>query len=304
MMTPAVSGFVIAFTVLNTLAAVWLLVWMRKRRGETARTQDTTGHVWDGDLREYNNPLPRWWLWMFVISVLFAVVYVALYPGLGNFKGTLGWTQIGEWQQMQAEQERSAQRILARYADRDPAELALDPAAIAIGRNLYANNCAMCHGSDGGGGSGFPKLTDADWLWGGSTEAIRTTIHEGRVGMMNAWAEVLGEQGVDDAVAYVLSLSGRSAPRGNVAAGETHFKTYCVACHGDHGEGNPLVGGPNLTDKVWLHGGAATNIRQTIANGRQNAMPAQGERLGEIRVALLTAYVLSIGERRVAEHRP
>jgi cytochrome c oxidase cbb3-type subunit 3 len=304
MMSPAVSWFVIALTTLNTVAAVWLLVWMRKRRGESATTQDTTGHVWDGDLREYNNPLPRWWLWMFVLSVIFAIIYVVLYPGLGNVKGTLGWTQIKQWETMQAEQERSAQVILARFAERDPGELALDPAAVAIGRNLYANNCAMCHGSDGRGGSGFPNLTDADWLWGGATEAIRTSIYEGRVGIMAPWGEVLGEQGVDDAVAYVMSLSGRAAPTGDIAAGKNHYATYCIACHGENGQGNPDVGGPNLTDNVWLHGGSVANIRSTIANGRQNAMPAQGERLGDIRISLLTAYVLSLGETRVAEYRP
>lgn len=304
MMSPAISWFVIIGTVLNTIAAVWLLIWMRKRRGEAQKTEDTTGHVWDGDLREYNNPLPRWWLWMFVISVIFAVIYVALYPGLGNLKGALGWTQIEQWETMQAEQERSAQRILGRFAERDPAELALDQEAVAIGRNLFANNCAACHGSDGRGGSGFPNLVDADWLWGGSPELIRASIYEGRVGAMAPWADVLGEQGLDDAVAYVMILSGRKAPSGDAAAGETHFKTYCAVCHGDNGAGNTALGAPNLTDNVWLHGGSAANIRATIANGRQNAMPAQGERLGDVRVTLLTAYVLSLGETRVAEHRP
>lgn len=304
MMSPEVSWFVIFLTALNTAAAVWLLIWMRKRRGEGTTTQDTTGHVWDGDLREYNNPLPRWWLWMFVLSVVFAIIYVVLYPGLGNVQGTLGWTQVKQWEAMQAEQEASAQRILARFADREPSELALDPAAVSIGRNLFANNCAMCHGSDGRGGSGFPNLTDSDWLWGGTADMIRTSINEGRVGAMAPWAEVLGEQGVDDAVAYVMSLSGRQAPQGNVAAGEAQFKMYCVACHGENGQGNPAVGGPNLTDNVWLHGGSVASIRNTVANGRQNAMPAQGERLGDIRVTLLTAYVLSLGETRVAEHRP
>lgn len=304
MMSPAVSWFVIILTALNTAAAVWLLIWMRKRRGESTAAQDTTGHVWDGDLREYNNPLPRWWLWMFVLSVIFAVIYVVLYPGLGNVKGTLGWSQVKQWEAMQAEQERSTQLILARFANRDPAELALDESAVAIGRNLFANNCAMCHGSDGRGGTGFPNLTDADWLWGGDAETIRTSIHEGRVGAMAAWGEVLGAQGVDDAVAYVMSLSGRKAPQGDVAAGEAHFKTYCVACHGENGQGNPLVGAPNLTDNVWLHGGSAGTIRNTIANGRQNAMPAQGSRLGDLRVSLLTAYVLSLGETRVAQDDP
>ena len=303
-MSPAVSIFIIVLTVLNTVAAVWLLVWMRKRRGEAERTSDTTGHVWDGDLREYNNPLPRWWLWLFVLSVVFAVVYVALYPGLGNMRGVLGWSQVKEWQQMQAQQERQAQTILARFAERDPLELAADPAAVAIGRNLFANNCAACHGSDGRGATGFPNLTDADWLWGGDAEMVRTSIAQGRMGIMAPWQEVLGDQGVGDVTAYVMTLSGRKASAGDAAVGAAHFATYCAACHGADGRGNMAVGAPNLTDGIWLHGGSEARIRETIAFGRQNNMPAQESRLGDTRIRLLAAYVLSLGEGpRVAAAR-
>lgn len=303
-MSPAVSIFIIVLTALNTAAAVWLLVWMRKRRGEAERTSDTTGHVWDGDLREYNNPLPRWWLWLFVLSVVFAVVYVALYPGLGNMRGILGWSQVKEWQQMQAQQERQAQTILARFADREPLELAADPAAVAIGRNLFANNCAACHGSDGRGSTGFPNLTDADWLWGGDAETVRTSIAQGRVGIMAPWQEVLGDQGVGDVSAYVMTLSGRKASAGDAAVGAAQYATYCVACHGPDGRGNMAVGAPNLTDGIWLHGGSEARIRETIALGRQNNMPAQESRLGDTRIRLLAAYVLSLGEGpRVAAAR-
>lgn len=303
-MSPAVSVFIIVLTVLNTVAAVWLLVWMRKRRGEAERTSDTTGHVWDGDLREYNNPLPRWWLWLFVLSVVFAVVYVALYPGLGNMRGVLGWSQVKEWQQMQAQQERQAQTILARFAERDPLELAADPAAVAIGRNLFANNCAACHGSDGRGSTGFPNLTDADWLWGGDAETVRTSIAQGRMGIMAPWQEVLGDQGVGDVTAYVMTLSGRKAGAGDATVGAAQYATYCVACHGPDGRGNMAVGAPDLTDGIWLHGGSEARIRETIALGRQNNMPAQGSRLGDTRIRLLAAYVLSLGEGpRVAAAR-
>jgi len=294
--SPAVSVFIIVLTVLNTVAAVGLLVWMRKRRGESDRTSDTTGHVWDGDLREYNNPLPRWWLWLFVLSVLFAVVYVALYPGLGGIRGALGWSQVRQWEEMQAQQERQAQTILARFTGRDPLELAGDPAAVAIGRNLFANNCAACHGSDGRGATGFPNLADADWLWGGDAETVRTSIAQGRMGVMAPWQEVLGDKGVTDAAAYVMTLSGRKAGVGDAAAGAAHFATYCVACHGPDGRGNTAVGAPNLTDGIWLHGGSETRIRETIALGRQNNMPAQESRLGDTRIRLLAAYVLSLGE--------
>lgn len=295
-MSPAVSIFIIVLTALNTVAAVWLLVWMRKRRGEAERTSDTTGHVWDGDLREYNNPLPRWWLWLFVLSVLFAIVYVVLYPGLGNARGVLGWSQVKEWEQMQAQQERQAQTILARFAEGDPTALAADPSAVAIGRNLFANNCAACHGSDGRGATGFPNLTDADWLWGGDAETIRTSIAQGRMGVMAPWQEVLGENGVRDAAAYVMTLSGRKASAGDPTAGASHFANYCAACHGPDGRGNTAVGAPNLTDSIWLHGGSEARIRETIALGRQNNMPAQEARLGDTRVRLLAAYVLSLGE--------
>lgn len=295
-MSPAVSAFIVILTVLNTVAAVGLLLWMRKRRGEAGRTTDTTGHVWDGDLREYNNPLPRWWLWLFVLSVLFAVVYVILYPGLGNFRGTLGWSQVQQFERMQAQQERQAQTILARFSGRDPMDLLSDPAAVAIGRNLFANNCAACHGSDGRGATGFPNLADGDWLWGGDAETVLTSIAQGRMGIMAPWQEVLGDAGVGDTTAYVLTLSGRKATTGDAAAGAAQFAMYCTACHGPDGRGNTAVGAPNLTDNIWLHGGSEAKIRETIALGRQNNMPAQEGRLGDTRTRLLAAYVLSLGE--------
>lgn len=304
MMSSGVSLFVALASILNTIAAVALLLWMRKRRGESSSTEDTTGHVWDGDLREYNNPLPRWWLWLFVLTVIFAVAYVILYPGLGNSRGTLGWSQKQQWEAMQAEQERRAATVLAVYRDRSSAELAHDPQALAIGRNLFANNCAACHGSDGRGARGFPNLTDGDWLWGGSPEAIETTITQGRMGVMAPWGEVLGAKGVADAAAFVLSLSGRKADQGDAIAGQTHFMTYCVACHGPEGKGNQDVGAPNLTDTVWLHGGTPDRIRETIEKGRQNVMPAHGDRLGAMRVKLLSAYVQNLGEVRVASAQP
>jgi len=304
MMSNGMSWFVIILTVVNTIGAVWLLVWMRKRRGESTKTSDTTGHVWDGDLKEYNNPLPRWWLWLFVLSVIFAVVYAVLYPGLGKHPGVLGWTQVNQWEALQAKQELEAQRILARFVERDPAALSLDPSAVAIGRNLFANECAACHGSDGRGSTGFPNLTDADWLWGGDAELIRTSIYEGRNSIMAPWIDVIGDTGVKDAAAYVMTLSGRQGSQGDPATGETQYKTYCVACHGENGQGNPALGAPNLTDNIWLHGGSFDSIRSVIAQGRQNQMPAQGVRLGDTRVRLLTAYVISMGETRVAQRTP
>lgn len=303
-MSSGFSIYVIVLTVINVVAAVWLLWWMRKKRGETATTTDTTGHVWDGDLQEYNNPLPRWWLWLFILTVIFSVVYLALYPGLGNVRGTLGWSQQKQWAEMQAVQEAAAQKMLAQFADRPIEQLSSDAAALKVGRNLFANNCAACHGSDGGGALGFPNLSDGDWLWGGDAEAIRTSIHDGRMGAMPGWEPVLGTAGVENVLAYVLTLSGRQATAGNVDEGRTQFELLCAACHNVDGKGNTALGAPNLTDKTWLHGGSPEAIRRVIANGVNNMMPAQGERLGEQRVKLLAAYVMSLGQGNAAPSGP
>jgi cytochrome c oxidase cbb3-type subunit 3 len=303
-MSSGFSIFVVVGTLLNIAAAVWLLVWMRKKRGESQATTDTTGHVWDGDLREYNNPLPRWWLWLFVITVVFSIGYLVLYPGMGNARGTLGWSQKAQFEAMQAEQEKKAQAMLAQFAGKSPVELAQDPRAIAVGRNLFANNCAACHGSDGRGAPGFPNVTDGDWQWGGDPEMIEATIREGRQGIMTPWVDVLGPKGVDDVVAHVMSLSGRSAQGGDAAAGKAQFETLCSACHGVDGKGNHALGAPNLTDNIWLHGGSQDKIRESVVKGRNGVMPGHGERMGEARVKLLTAYVLSMGEQRVAQAGP
>ena len=303
-MSNGLSIYVIVLTILNVVAAMWLLWWMRKRRDEATTTTDTTGHVWDGDLREYNNPLPRWWLWLFVLSVIFSIGYLILYPGMGNNQGTLGWTQQKQWAEMQAEQEKKAQAMLAQFAGRPIEDLSRDPAALKVGRNLFANNCSTCHGSDGGGATGFPNLTDRDWLWGGDAESIRTTIHEGRIGAMPGWEAVLGAAGVENVLAHVLSLSGRQAESGDAAEGQAQFELLCAACHGADGRGQTALGAPNLTDKTWLHGGSAESIRRIIAQGVNNAMPSQGERLGDERVRLLAAYVMSLGDARVAQSGP
>lgn len=297
-MSSGFSIFVVVVTLLNIAAAVWLLLWMRKRRGEESSTaSDTTGHVWDGDLCEYNNPLPRWWLWLFILSVIFSLVYLVLYPGMGNARGTLGWTQQAQFEAMQAEQERKSQAMLAQFADRSPVELTRDPQALAVGRNLFANNCAACHGSDGRGAIGFPNLTDNDWLWGGEPDMIEASIRDGRQGVMAPWIDLLGPKGVDDVSAYVLSLSGRKAVSGNPATGKAQFETICVVCHGVDGTGNPALGAPNLADNIWVYGGSQVRVNESIANGRMGVMPEHGERLGEVRVKLLTAYVISMGEQ-------
>jgi len=295
-MSPGLSAFVIILTVLNIVGACWLMLSMRRRRGsDPAPGAETTGHVWDGDLAEYNNPLPRWWLWLFFISVAFAIVYLVLYPGLGNFAGRLGWSAVAQHAELQRASEAQAQQLMARFAGKSVDELRADPEALRMGRNLFANNCAICHGADAHGNPGFPNLADDDWLYGGDAEQVEATISGGRNGVMIAWEQVLGSDGVENVLAYVLSLSGRAVPAGDVAAGAKIFATNCIACHGPDGKGNQLLGAPNLTDAIWLYGGSADAVRNTIANGHQGHMPAQLARLGPQRIRLLAAYVLSLG---------
>ena len=295
------NGTVAALVTLGAVAmiggALWLIWWTS--RGSGAVAPQSTTHVWDGDLTEYNNPLPRWWLWLFLITIVFGIVYFVLYPGLGNYKGVLGWTEVGAWRTDHRAAERSFDARFAPLKDKSLMELSADPAAMAAARNLFALNCSGCHGSDARGAKGFPNLTDGDWLWGGAPDTVYQTVSLGRDGVMPAWGTVLGAAGVEQVEAYVLGLSGRdlgehAASAKLAAAGRTTFETLCSACHGPDGKGNPLLGAPNLTDSVWLHGGSVADIRETITNGRTNHMPAQLERLGATKVRLLAAYVLSV----------
>jgi cytochrome c oxidase cbb3-type subunit III len=293
-MTTGWSLFVIVLTLVNILACVWLLRWTMKPKSATEKIGDgsDTGHTWDGDLREYNNPLPKWWLWLFYITVVFGLVYLVIYPGLGNFGGLSGWSQSQQYEQERAAVEARAAALLAPFATMTVTELAGNAQAMETANNLFQNNCAQCHASDGGGARGFPNLTNDDWQWGGDPDSIVQTISAGRVAAMTPWGEVLGEQGVDEVVAYVLQLSGQSADAAKAAAGATHFQTYCFACHGADGKGMAVLGAPNLTDGVWLYGGDPATLHETVTKGRMGQMPAFGDRLGEQRVRLLAAYVL------------
>ncbi len=297
-MTSGWSLFIILVTLTYILGCVWLLRWTSKPKaaGEKIGGGADTGHVWDKDLREYNNPLPRWWLWLFYITVVFAIGYLVLYPGLGSFPGVKGWTSSGQYQTERAAAEAKANAYLAQFASMTVPQLAADPKAMATARNLFQVNCAMCHGSDGGGAKGFPNLTDKNWQWGGDPDTVVQTITVGRIAAMPAWGSVLGAQGVDQAEAYVEQLSGQPHDAALAAAGRTVFETNCAACHGVDGKGNPLVGAPNLTDDVWLYGGDAATLKQTIEAGRNGQMPAFGDRLGAERVRLLAAYAIHLSD--------
>ncbi len=293
------SGWIIVLTLGNIFACWWLIRWTAKQRPDEAPEGETTGHVWDETLAEYNNPMPRWWLWMFYISMIFSLVYLVLYPGLGSFRGVLNWTHQNAYaKEMQAADAKFGP-LFAKYAAKPIPELAKDPAALRVGERLFVNYCASCHGSDAGGAIGFPSLRDHDWLYGGTPEAITASILDGRSGVMPAWKDALGgEQGVKEVAAYVTSLSGRDADATLVSAGQPRFATYCAACHGADGKGNQALGAPNLTDNIWLYGGSMGVIRKTISEGRNGHMPSHRNFLGEDKAHLLATYIYSLSQEK------
>jgi cytochrome c oxidase cbb3-type subunit 3 len=289
------SVFIAVSTLVSLVACVGLLIIAARRRvmGQSTGGQDdnTTGHVWDEDLRELNNPLPRWWMGLFVITIVFSAIYLYMYPGLGSATGSLNWSSAGQYDSEQAKARAALTPIYARFAAMDEKQLAADAQAMGIGERLFINNCAACHGSDARGSKGFPNLTDKDWLWGGSFADIQKTIIEGRNGVMPPMAEAIGGgDNVRNVSQYVLSLSG--SPHDSVAAqlGQSKF-AVCAACHGPDGKGNPAVGAPNLTDKIWLHGWGEETISAAINKGWNNAMPAHASRLTPEQVRVLAAYV-------------
>jgi cytochrome c oxidase cbb3-type subunit 3 len=282
-------------TVVSILACAVFLKTQSSRKVPGKVT--TTGHVWDEDLAEWNNPLPSWWRWLFYITIVFSFIYVALYPGLGLFRGTLGWSQVGQYDQEQKRAEATYGPIFAKYASMDVEKVAADPAALAIGQNLYLNYCAQCHASDARGSRGFPNLADGDWLYGGDPKVIEQSILNGRNGVMPPLGPALGADGTKDVAHYVLSLSGSPSDSIRVARGKEKFGQICAACHGADGKGNPALGAPNLTDKVWLHGSGEAAIIDTIAKGRNSQMPAWKEFLGEQKAHVLAAYVWSLSNK-------
>jgi cytochrome c oxidase cbb3-type subunit 3 len=280
--------------VVSLVSIVACAVFLRMQSVRKVTEADTTGHVWDEDLAEYNNPLPRWWAWLFYLTIFFSLGYLALYPGLGFWGGSLGWTQLKELEEENARAQAAYSPIFERYAAQEIAEVAKNPAALAIGQKLFLNHCAQCHASDAGGNRGFPSLADRDWLWGGAPEAIKTSIAEGRTGVMPPFGPALGEQGVKDAAHYVMSLSGGAHDSIRAARGKEKFAQLCVACHGADGKGNPQLGAPNLTDGIWLHGAGEPTVIETITRGRNNQMPAHKELLTPAKIHLLAAYVYSL----------
>jgi len=284
------SMFVAGVTGVSILACLLLLWFSGKARVMTSH-DNTTGHVWDGDLREMNNPLPRWWAWLFVLTIIFAFVYLALYPGLGTYGGKLGWTSTG---QHQAELDKGNQEVAplyAKFTSMKPEDVSKDPQAVAIGERLFMNNCAQCHGSDARGNKGIPNLTDTDWLHGGAPAVIQETLVKGRIGNMPPMAAAVGTpDDVKNVAQYVLSLSGSPHDSLRAALGKSKFAA-CAACHGMDGKGNPALGAPNLTDDIWLHGYGEAAIVAMVNNGKVNQMPAQADKLTEAQIHVLASYV-------------
>lgn len=288
--------FISAITVLGILGCA-LLLWVTNKT-KVQPTQDmSTGHVWDGNLREMNNPLPRWWVWMFIITIVFSVIYLIIYPGLGSYRGELGWTQVGQYEEEMAKANEVIEPLYAKFVAMSPEEVAADEQAMAIGGRLFLNNCAQCHGSDARGSKGFPNLTDNDWLHGGAPENIKTTLTNGRIGMMPPMAAAVGnEEDVLNVANYVLSLSNSQHDATRAELGKEKFM-LCAACHGTEGTGNQMIGAPNLTDGVWLHGAGEKNIVAMINNGKTNQMPAQAEKLSEAQIHVLTSYIWGLSNK-------
>jgi len=310
------NWYIIFLTVPGILGCFWLIIWMSKGRSKSNDEPVVTmGHVWDETLEEFNNPLPRWWLGMFYITLFFGITYLILYPGLGSFAGILGWTGVKEYEEEMNMAKTQYDPIFDKFKGEPIEKLAQTPEAVKMGHHLYMTYCTICHGSDAKGvpGKGFPNLTDEDWLWGGTPQDIETTILGGRnppeaPAVMMAWKDTIGgEEAVKNVAQYVISLNSNRAAEVDKAAadkGKEVFMTYCMACHGPEGKGTPAMGAPNLTDDVWLYGGSKGSIETSVALGRKGTMPAHGEFLGPAKVHLLAAYVYSLSHGSESGNKP
>jgi cytochrome c oxidase cbb3-type subunit 3 len=305
-MTSAWSWYVIGLVALNILGCAWLLWWTARRRpGDPAPTD--TSHVWDGDITEYNKPLPRWWINLFYITIVFGIGYLAWFGGFGRYAGYGHWSSRAEHAHDTAAADARLDAAFARYKGQPIDVLARDPGALALGRSIFGNTCAGCHGSSAQGAIGYPNLSDDIWHWGGTPDRVLQTVLDGREGVMPPWGQVLtgmgGDNAVDYVVAYVRTLAHPSELQGDflAAQGKPLYEGICVACHGIDGKGNPQMGAPDLTDGYWLYGDSSDAIARTIRDGRHGVMPAHRVLLGETRARLAAAYVWSLSH---ATRRP
>ena len=294
------SVYVAAITLIGIFGCLLLLILVARKKVVSAG-DNTTGHVWDEDLRELNNPMPKWWMGLFVITVVFGLAYLAAYPGLGGFGGKLDWSQTGAYEKEMAKAKADLEPMYAKFTSMPTEEMAKDPQAMAIGERLFMNNCAQCHGSDARGSKSFPNLADGDWLHGGTPDKIKETITNGRIGVMPPMAAAVGTaDDVRNVAHYVLSLSGSPHDAVKASQGKAKF-VACAACHGMDGKGNTAMGAPNLTDDIWLHGWGEAAIVNIVNNGKHNEMPAQKEKLTEEQIAVLASYVWSLSNTQDAK---
>ena len=302
-MSDFTSGFwniyITGLTIISIIGCGVLLwsqskVKVEKKPDQDPATVGTTGHVWDGDLTELNTPMPRWWMWLFYLTIVFALVYLYLYPGLGTYAGKLGWKSSEAYQGELKKADADYGPLFNKYLQQDIKTVAADPQAHVMGERLFLTYCAQCHGSDARGSKGFPNLTDKDWLYGGDPDVIKTTILHGRNGQMPSMAAALGsDKDVENVAHYVLSLSDSTHDPIKAVFGKSKF-AVCAGCHGAGGTGNQALGAPNLSDKVWLYGGGVETVMETIRKGRNNTMPAFESFLGEAKVHVLASYVWSL----------
>jgi len=290
-------GIAIAVVSVASIIGCGVFLWANTtRKLAPGDSVGTTGHVWDGDLAEWNNPLPRWWMYLFYITIAFGLVYLALYPGSAAWGGLLGWSSSGQFAQESQRWDARYAAMYSTYLAQPIPVVARDPAAREMGQRLFLAYCSQCHGSDAGGSKGFPNLRDGDWIWGGTPEQIVESIGGGRMAMMPPQVESIGEQNVKAVANHVRSLSGLAHDPALAAQGKVKFDQICVACHGMDAKGNQALGAPNLTDKIWLYGNSEDTIVETITKGRAGMMPAQAEFLGAGKVHLLSAYVWGLSQ--------
>jgi cytochrome c oxidase cbb3-type subunit 3 len=289
--------FITAISLLGIFGCALLLWLTSKIKIVSANGDETSGHVWDEDLREMNNPLPRWWVGMFIFTIIAAIFYLIAYPGLGSYAGKLGWTQVNQYEREITDANKALEPMYAKFTAMSTEVLAKNPDAKAIGERLFMNNCAQCHGSDAKGSRGFPNLSDNDWIHGGSPEKIKETLIGGRMGMMPPMAAAVGTaEDVKNVANYVLSLSGSMHDSGRAGLGKEKFAT-CAACHGAEGKGNQDMGAPNLTDNIWLHGAGEAAIIKRINEGKINQMPAQEAKFTPAQIQVLAAYVWGLSNK-------
>ena len=298
LLSPGWSWYVAILTVVSLLVCLWVLRSNSVKKEHNAGDPKLHGHnEWDG-LREYDNPLPRWWVGLFILTVIFAVGYLYAYPGLGTREGTLSWSSKGQYESEVAKANKELEPLYARFASMTPEAIAVDTQAKAIGERLFMNNCAQCHGSDARGSKGFPNLADGDWLYGGTHDKILETLQKGRIGNMPPMAAAVGSpEDVRNLSHYVLSLSGSPHDSLRASLGKSKFGA-CAACHGMDGKGNQALGAPNLTDDIWLHGWGEAAITAMINNGKVNQMPAQADKLTEAQIKVLASYVWGLSNNK------